>query len=330
MRGGAVTMVDGTSGAERGSVVVIGNFDGVHRGHQAVLAAVRRIAAERGLTPRLLTFEPHPAVTLGRPAPARLTALARKRALAARHCPGIDVVVRAFTPELASLAPEAFARDVLAGALAARVVMVGLNFRFGRGRSGGIDDLERFGRGLGFETVAEPLVADDHGACSSTRIRGLVAAGDLEAACVLLGRPHMVSGTVVAGERRGRTLGFPTANLDGVVEALPPLGVYAVLIDRASEGGGEARALGKGVANLGVRPTLATPSPTPVFEAHLFDFDDDLYGARVHAHLVTRLRDERRFASLEALRAQIAADSERARDELESWEPDPNAGGAWA
>ena len=137
-----------------GSLVVIGNFDGVHRGHQAVLHAVARIAKARGLAPRLLTFDPHPAVTLGRRAPALLTGLERKRQLVDRACPGIEVVVREFTRDFASQTPEQFAEQVLRHELDTRLVMVGSNFRFGRGRSGGIHDLERLGRELGFDTMA--------------------------------------------------------------------------------------------------------------------------------------------------------------------------------
>ncbi len=311
----------------QGSVVVIGNFDGVHRGHQAVLEAVGRLGHERSLTPRLLTFEPHPAVTLGRPAPALLTRLPRKIELAERACPGVEVVVREFTAEFASQTPEEFVSRVLAAELGARAVMVGLNFRFGRGRSGGIAELEAFGRRYDFELLAEPLVCDDAGPWSSSRVRQLIATGDVEGAMRMLGRPHMLSGTVARGDQRGRTIGFPTCNLPDVAEALPPNGVYGVLVDRVEEG--RATALAKGVANLGVRPTVATAAK-PLLEVHLFDRDESLYGAELRVHLAARLRDERKFPGLDALRAQIAADAAAARAALADWEPDDILGGAYA
>jgi riboflavin kinase/FMN adenylyltransferase len=310
------------------SAVVIGNFDGVHRGHQAVLEALCRFAAQKKLRPVLLTFEPHPAVTLGRRPPALLTTVERKIELCERSCPGIAVVVRPFTRELSQQTPEQFAAGVLAGDLGARAVMVGLNFRFGHDRAGGIDDLERLGRQHGFEVLAEPLVSDDKGAWSSTRIRGLIAAGDIETAAAILGRPHMVSGTVAEGDRRGRQLGFPTANLPDVPEALPPFGVYAVLVDRDTPEG--PRALAKGVANIGVRPTVKDTPQKPLVEAHLFDLDTDLYGRHLRVHLVGRLRDEQRFPTLDALKAQITRDAEDARRLLDPWDPDESLSGAWS
>jgi riboflavin kinase/FMN adenylyltransferase len=303
--------------------VVIGNFDGVHRGHQAVLATVAQVANKRSLAPKMLTFEPHPAVTLGRQAPALLTSLERKIELVERACPGIVVVVRAFTKEFATQSPEEFVQRVLLNELATKTVMVGLNFRFGRGRSGGIHDLERFGAEHGFDTVAEPLVTDDKGAWSSTRIRGLISAGEVEAAAEILGRPHSVSGVVVKGDQRGRTLGFPTCNVANTPETLPPFGVYAVLVDRVVNG--TATVLAKGVANLGIRPTVGAQSP--LLEAHLFDTDEDLYDATIRVHLVSRLRDEQRFSGLDALKAQIAKDSDAARSRLAECKPEPH--GAW-
>jgi riboflavin kinase/FMN adenylyltransferase len=311
-----------------GSLVVIGNFDGVHLGHQAVLSAVSRIAVERALTPKMLTFEPHPAVTLGRQAPALLTRLERKIELVEHACPGIEVVVRAFTKEFSAKTPAEFVEQVLVAELAAKVVMVGFNFRFGRGRSGSIADLERYGDEHDFEAIAEPLVSDDRGAWSSTRIRGLIAAGDVEGAAAILGRPHMLSGTVVRGDQRGRTLGFPTCNIADAAEALAPFGVYAVLVDRVVDGA--ARALAKGVANIGIRPTVDPAPSRPLIEAHLFDIDTDLYDETLRVHLVARLRDERRFDGLDALTKQIAADSDRAREALADWEHSSASDAPWA
>lgn len=310
------------------ALVVIGNFDGVHRGHQAVLRAVHAQAEERRLLARMLTFEPHPAVTLGRGAPPRLTTIERKIELVAQACPGIDVVVREFTKEFASQSPEAFVDNVLIRELDTRLVMVGQNFRFGKGRSGGIDDLVRFGADRGFEAVAEPLVSDDQGAWSSTRVRACIAEGDMEGAEEILGHPHALSGVVVKGDQRGRTLGFRTANIADAPEAMPPFGVYAVMVDRLEAKG--PRALAKGVANLGKRPTVAEPKPAhPLLEVHLFDVEEDLYGVALRVHLVSMLRAERKFDGLDALKAQIATDSAQAREVLTERMPS-QALGAWA
>jgi riboflavin kinase/FMN adenylyltransferase len=275
----------------------------------------------------MLTFEPHPAVTLGRTPPPLLTTIARKCELARRHCANLDVVVRAFTLEFASQTPAQFAQRVLFEELGAKLVMVGHNFRFGRGRSGGFEDIERLGKEIGFEAMAEPLVCDERGAWSSTRVRGLLAAGEMDKAAEMLGRPHMLSGQVVRGEQRGRSIGFPTCNLAEVVEVLPPFGVYAVLVDVRR--GSDWHALAKGVANIGLRPTVADLHAKPLVEAHLFDTEEDLYAAELRVHLVERLRDERRFADLGALRTQIERDCERARACLEPCEPDALPSRAW-
>ncbi|UQA59606.1 bifunctional riboflavin kinase/FAD synthetase [Polyangium aurulentum] len=326
---------DKEDAARAGSVVVIGNFDGVHRGHQAVFAEAARIAQERALEPLVLTFDPHPAEVLGRKAPPLLTPLARKIALAERTAPGMRVVVERFDRDFASLAPRAFAERVLAEGLGARVVMVGQNFRFGAGRAGDFEALAALGADLGFETRSHPLVGDDEGRpWSSTRAREAIARGDLTEAARILGRPHALSGVVVTGDQRGRQLGFPTANILDMREALPPLGVYAVLVDKLAgegvEGERGARVLGRGVANLGVRPTVDPTAAKPRLEVNLFDLDEDLYGARLRVHLAAWLRPEQRFSGLDALKAQIAEDARRAREAVEKLESDPRAGGAWA
>ena len=213
---------------------------------------------------------------------------------------------------------------MLIGELQANVVMVGANFRFGKDRAGGVDDLRRLGERHGFETIAEPLVQDDHGAWSSTRIRGCIADGDMVGAAEMLGRPHMLSGEVVRGDQRGRTIGFPTCNIAEPPEALPPHGVYAVAVDRVD--GDRVTALAKGVANLGVRPTVVDAQPRPLLEAHLFDVTADLYGAFLRVHLIARLREEKKFDGLEALRAQIDADAQAALRRLEGLEPNPELG----
>lgn len=292
------------------SVVVIGNFDGVHLGHQAVLRQARAIAHARSLRCVVLTFEPHPAEVLGRGAPPRLTTLARRCELLRLHGAS-DVVVEPFTLDFASWTPDHFARELLERRLAARVVVVGRNFRFGHERSGNFDTLKALGESLGFEATAAEVASDADGPFSSTRVRDAIAAGDLETAVAILSRPHALSGVVAHGDARGRTIGFPTANMSEVHEMLPPRGVYAVRVVLP----GAATSLG-GVMNIGIRPTVDGSSQR--IEVHLFDFEGDLYGQSLRADLVAHLRDERKFASLSDLQEQIARDAENARNALAS------------
>jgi riboflavin kinase/FMN adenylyltransferase len=279
--------------------LAIGNFDGVHRGHQAVLGLVAQKAGERGLCPALLTFDPHPALVLGRPAPACLTTLARKADLA-RQAGIAQVLVRRFDDALSQWSPERFASELLASQLSARLVVVGDNFRFGHQRAGDLGVLRALGATLGFEVLVFPPQGDDAGPYSSTRVRASLEAGDVEAAAAVLGRPHSIEGVIESGAQRGRTLGFPTANFGGVAEMVPARGVYAVRVDVDG-------AVRDSVMNVGVRPTVG--GTTPSIEAHLLDFKGDLYGKRLRAHFVARLRDELKFASLDALKAQIAQDA---------------------
>jgi riboflavin kinase / FMN adenylyltransferase len=314
--------------APRCSLVIIGNFDGVHRGHQALLADAAADAERRGLAPVALTFSPHPARVLGRTPPPVLTALPRKIELIQRVHPALRASVVTFDPAFAAQTPEQFVRSVLRERLDARVVLVGANFRFGRGRSGDFTTLGRLGESLGFETRSHPLVGDAEGPWSSTRVRAAIARGDLDAATQMLSRPHMLSGVVAQGDQRGRTIGFPTCNLEDVEAALPPFGVYATLVDRVMPSG-QAIALARGVANLGVRPTVKQPEALPSLEVHLFDLDEDLYGAELRVHLIARLRPEKRFSGLDELKAQIARDAEAARAVLAPLAEGPLAGGAW-
>lgn len=307
------------------TLCAIGNFDGVHRGHRAVLARAANDARDAGLSPVLLTFDPHPAVALGRTPPALLTLLPRKIELVKRIDPALRVAVKHFDRAFASLGPEEFVRDVLVGELGVARVVVGRNFRFGKGRQGDLAKLAELGAAHGFVAQATELFGDEKGPWSSTRVREAIAEGDLEEAERVLGRPHAISGRVVEGDKRGRAIGFPTANLVEVEEARPPHGVYAVLVDRIDESGRATR-LAKGVANLGLRPTFET---TPAIEAHLFDFSGDLYGERLRLHFIARLRPEQRFSSLDELKAQIANDASQARAILASRSPDEAASGAW-
>src|SRR5262245_30605051 len=210
---------------------MVGNFDGVHRGHRWVLERGLEAAAAHGLQPMVLTFHPHPSEVLGRGSLPVLTPLGRKVDLLARLSPELRIVVEPFTRELAAASPGEFARDLLSSSLGARQVIVGENFRFGRGRSGDFGTLRELGRELGFEARAEPLHTDPSGVISSTRVRDLIAAGAVDAAEQLLGRPHALSGPVREGDRRARQLGVPSANLGSVPELLPAQGVYAVLVD---------------------------------------------------------------------------------------------------
>jgi len=300
---------------------VIGNFDGVHLGHRAVLETCSAEARALGLASVALTFDPHPSVVLGRGALPVLTPLERKLELLGRACPGLTVVVEPFTRALAGLSPAAFAERMLAGSLGARIVVVGKNFRFGLGRSGDLGTLEELGRTLGFEARAETLRGDTDGVYSSSRVRAALAAGELTTAERLLGRPHALSGMVVRGAGRGRTIGVPTANLADVPEALPPYGVYACVVDRLDASG--ARALARGVLNIGERPTVGAGFSV---EVHLFDFEGDLYEQRLRLHLCARLREERCFDGVDALRAQIERDMAAARTALSEREP---TGDAW-
>lgn len=306
----------------RSTLVAIGNFDGVHRGHRAVLESACVEARRRGLEPLVLTFYPHPSEVLGRGALPRLTTLERKVELILKLDPALRVVVQPFDRRLAALEPETFVERLLVRHLGAALVQVGSNFRFGRGRSGDLSTLQELGAKYGFEARAEELFSDEQGAYSSTRVREAVARGDLDEASRLLGRPHMLSGVVVEGERRGRTLGFPTANLGEVLEALPPDGVYAALVDRETAPG-VYRALGRGVMNIGQRPTFAAGRSS---EVHLLDHSEDLYGVKLRVHLIARLRAEQRFPNVEALRAQIADDVRTARTLLPEQTPEQ---GAW-
>ena len=308
----------------RNSLVVIGNFDGVHLGHRAVIEAALSEARDSGLCPLVLTFDPHPAEVLGRGLRPPLTVLDRKLDLIERLGSELKVVVEPFTLELSQFTPEQFARRFVVELLGAKVVIVGENFRFGHRRAGDLPALVALGQELGFAAHASSLSGDARGPYSSTRARAALASGDLAEVTAVLGRPHSLSGVVVHGAQRGRTIGVPTANLGGVAEALPPYGVYAVLVDRIREG--ESVAIASGVANIGLRPTVDAGFSV---EVHLFDFAEDLYGDSLRVHLVSHLREERKFAGLAELKAQIGEDVASARAALASATLDPLARGAW-
>ena len=290
----------------RPGAVALGAFDGIHLGHRAILGRAVTLARERGLEALACTFDPHPLEVLQPDrAPLPITTLVDRLQLIAET--GIDTaVVVAFTRAIAALEPEAFVRDALAGTLRAREIVVGFNHRFGRGARGDARLLETLGPSLGFRThVVAPLEVDGV-PVSSSEIRTALGRGDLERATRLLGRPYALGGEVVRGAGRGRTLGFPTANVRMDLRLPLAPGVY---VCRARVGPAEYRA----VVNAGVRPTFGETELA--VEAHLLDFSGDLYGQRIQLTFLRRLREERRFPSAEALREQIAADVAAARRE---------------
>lgn len=285
-------------------VLAIGNFDGLHRGHLKIIERIRRGASERAGTAIVLSFEPHPPRVL-RPdkAPPLLMTPSQKRAALARAGVQGLAVVR-FSQELSQWEPDLFVRRVLVEWLRVAEVWVGADFLFGRNRSGNFTLLRTLGQQHGFRAEKiDPIRYKDF-VVSSTRIRRLVAEGRVEEAGALLGRHFAIEGVVVEGARRGRELGFPTANLATENELLPPNGVYATF----STIGGVAH---PAVTNVGVRPTFDGP-PTTSVETHVLGFSGDLYGQRQELAFVQRLRDERRFPDVDALREQIAADVRRA------------------
>jgi riboflavin kinase/FMN adenylyltransferase len=291
-------------------VLVIGNFDGVHRGHQAVLREAVAHAAERRLAPCVLTFDPHPGAVVGPGAPPLLTTLERRAELVGDL--GVErVYVRRFDTAFAAWEPHQFARDLVSKALEARVVVVGENFRFGARRTGDLSLLRDLGEELGFGVRVSAVARDAGGPYSSTRAREAVRAGHLVEVRNVLGRPHALTGVVVHGDQRGRTIGVPTANLSEPAELLPPNGVYAVLAERHDPARGAFVRLAQGLTNIGVRPTVGGGRLS--VETYLLDFAGDLYDARLRVHLVASLREEKKFGSLDELKAQIARDVAAAR-----------------
>jgi riboflavin kinase/FMN adenylyltransferase len=286
-------------------VLALGNFDGVHRGHRKILDRLCRVAAEHGATSVVMTFDPHPP-RIVRPDKAPALLMTTKQKLEAVAAAGVHgaAIVR-FTPELSRWDPETFVRTVLVDWLRVAEVWVGANFLFGHDRTGTFSLLRGLGQRYGFKTEKIDPVRYKDFVVSSTRIRRLVGEGRMDEAGALLGHQYYIDGIVVRGDRRGSAIGFPTANLCTENELLPPHGVYATTatIDGV---------VWPSVTNVGVRPTVDSSGRTTV-ETHLFDFDRDLYGAPLRVGFVQRLRDERAFESVEALRAQIGADCGRAR-----------------
>lgn len=291
--------------------LAIGNFDGLHQGHQAVLARMHALAAEDGLVPAVLTFEPHPRQFFAPNAPAfRLQTRRDKLAGLAGH--GVaKIFALKFNAAFAGQSAEDFLQKVLRGKMNARAVITGENFSYGKARSGDIAQLRAWGEKHGIRTEQlKPVIAEGD-VCSSTAVRSALEVGDMKHAGALLGRPYSISGRVLHGEKKGRELGFPTANL-ALAKGLkaPRYGVYAVAVqvDGATH---------RGVASFGVRPTL-NETTEPLLESHLFDFAGDLYGKRLRVLLHQHLRDEKRFDSLAALKHQMDDDARTARQILET------------
>lgn len=289
------------------TVLTIGNFDGVHRGHRALLEQLTDKARSCALPSTVLTFEPHPRELFAPDqAPARLSSLREKLELLA-GC-GVDRVhVCRFDRALAALPADQFIERILVRGLSVRHLIVGDDFRFGQGRSGNFAMLQAAGEAHRFGVEAMATVDFNGLRVSSSAVREALAAGDIELAQTLLGRAYVISGRVVHGDKIGRTLGFPTANVQLRRKRLPLTGVFAVTVSGLGD-----RPV-RGAASLGVRPTLAA-GLKPVLEIHLLDFTGEIYGAHISVNFLHKLRDEAKYASLDALKAQIARDVAATRD----------------
>jgi riboflavin kinase/FMN adenylyltransferase len=298
--------------------LTIGNFDGVHLGHQAMLARLTDAARQLGVPPCVMTFEPHPREFFAPDqAPTRLTSLREKLELLARF--GVErTYVRRFDFEFAKTAPEDFIDRILHRGLAARWILVGDDFRFGARRGGDLAMLKQAAGRCGFEVHVMASVAADSVRVSSTAVRESLAAGDMRRAQRLLGRAYSISGRVVSGDRIGRKLGFPTANVLMKHNRPPLSGIFAV----------EVHGLGAqplpGAASLGVRPTIAN-TPQPCLEVHLLDFSGDLYGAHLQVDFLHKLRDEEKYADVETLKRAIANDVNNTRGYFAALARNPQA-----
>ena len=293
----------------RGAWLTIGSFDGVHRGHQEIVRNMTAGARAVGSPAVVLTFHPHPAVVLGkRNGPMYLTTPEERAELLGKM--GVDVVIsHPFTLAISRMTAVEF-MQIVCDHLGLRNLWVGHDFALGRGREGDVPALRRLGEKFGYEVTALPPVEIDGQVISSSLIRSLITRGDVKEAARLLGRPHRIRGRVEPGDGRGRTIGIPTANLaiwEGLV--LPAAGVYTA---RAKIGALDGETWGA-VVNIGFRPTFQTGDPVMRVEAHLLDFQDDLYGKLVQLEFLARLRDEQRFPNVDALVSQIQADIQQAR-----------------
>jgi len=286
-------------------VLAIGNFDGVHLGHAALVRQLADAAARLQLAPTVLSFEPHPREFFSPDsAPARLTTLREKLELLA-DCGASQAMICPFNAAFAALSADEFVEQVLVRGLQVRHLIIGDDFRFGCGRTGDFALLQAAGKRFGFTVEAMQSVTVNGERVSSSGVRRALAAGDMDHAAALLGRPYLIDGSVRHGDKIGRQLGFATANIRIRHNPLPMTGVFAV----------EVSGLGDkplpGVANLGIRPTLG--GTRPLLEVHLFDFDRDIYGTHLSVRFVHKLRNEQRFPNFDALKAQIATYAAAAR-----------------
>ncbi len=295
------------------SAAVIGNFDGVHLGHQALIRAMMQTARARNLAGTVITFEPHPRELFGATPHARICTL-RDKMLAFADC-GVDrVCIMPFHPRFAALSPEAFARDILARGIDCRWVTVGNNFHFGAKGAGNFQALKAFGEKYGFEAVSTPLVYQDDFRVSSSRIREAMALGNLNEVEKMLGRPYCVTGRVIHGAQLGRTLGFPTLNIAMVPPGSKAVcalhGVFVVEVT-----GLDGDKVFGGVASLGYKPTVTTQKRW-LLETNVFDYSGNAYGRIVQVRFIEKLRDEKKFPGLEALTQAITQDARTAREIL--------------
>ncbi len=287
--------------------VTIGNFDGLHLGHQAMLTRLQNVARTRGLPSCVLSFEPHPREFFApEQAPARLSSLREKAEYLQQM--GIDRFhVFRFDRAFSALSPKTFIEQVLGQTLQARYVLVGDDFRYGAKRAGDFALLKQAGESLGFDAEFLPTVEVAGERASSTAVRRALAAGELEHAARLLGRPYSISGRVVHGDKLGRDIGYPTANIQLKHNRPPLMGIFAVEVCGLN---GEPL---PGVASLGKRPTVKNPDAVPVLEVHLFDFNTEIYGRRVRVDFLHKLRDEEKYPDLDSLVAQIRRDVDNAK-----------------
>lgn len=289
----------------RGNVVTIGNFDGVHLGHQYLLRKLSEVAVEFNVPSLVITFEPYPREFLTpREAPARLTTLREKLTQFKKFSPARILCLR-FDAQFANLSAEDFIETILVSGLGTRHLIVGEDFRFGHQRRGDVTMLQDIGRQRGFTVSTLTKISDEGTPISSTRIRTALKLADFSAAATLLGRPYSINSRVIMGDQRGRTIGFPTLNLPMHRLVSPLHGVYAVKVR-----GFQGRIL-TGVANVGIRPTVG--GEHFLLEVHVFDFNENAYGCHLEVEFIEKIRDERKFDSFALLREQIDNDAEAAR-----------------
>lgn len=287
-------------------VVTTGTFDGVHHGHRQIINRLRETASKNGGETVLLTFFPHPRMVLF-PDHVQLLLNTQEEKTKLLREAGIDhLIIHPFTREFSMLTSQEFITDILVSKLSTKKLVIGHDHHFGRNREGSFMHLREFGPLYGFDVEEIPAQEVEHVQVSSTRIRNALGSGDVKTAAVYLGYSYTLSGNVVKGRQLGRTIGFPTANIqiDDTYKLVPANGVYAVIVERGNQGI-------PGMLNIGVRPTV-DQTYTQTIEVHLFDFDEDIYGETLRIHFIDRLRNEQKFADINALRHQLKLDKEEA------------------